>query len=170
MEQFRSGLITQYYRNVDGVILMYDITDHNSFTDLSEWMGEIRRNCQKEDHLKLALVGNKCDMDNDRKVTCQEGQQYARQHDMAFLEMSAKNLQYLNPMDHLLENLAQGMLRIREENSLTRSMSAIIRLPANEEDDWVMLNAPSGPVPRRSHLHQDYHRHKNQFFSRCGCN
>ena len=87
-ERFRN-VITSYYRGAQGILLVYDITDLDSFHSLGNWLIEIEKNASK--NVCKLLVGNKCDMVNDRKVRIEQGQEFADQYDMKFFETSAKN-------------------------------------------------------------------------------
>ena len=70
-------------------MLVYDITDLESFQNLNSWLIEIEKNASKNDY--KILVGNKCDMEKDRKVTVEQGKDFAEQYGMKFFETSAKN-------------------------------------------------------------------------------
>ena len=170
MEQFRNTLIGQYYRNVDGVILVYDVTRRESFDHISEWHSEVRRHCcYKVDTLKMALVANQCDR-RERQVATLEGARYAKRHHMLFLETSAKKLESLEKLDALLSRLGKEMLALREENSPTHSMSHLIRLGSGSvADDWVVVNTPSGPIPKSCYSHQDRHKRAQHLKSKCQC-
>ena len=69
-------------------MLVYDITDLESFQNLNSWLIEIEKNASK--NVYKILVGNKCDMENDRKVTVEQGKDFAAQYGMKFFETSAK--------------------------------------------------------------------------------
>ena len=69
-------------------MLVYDITDLESFQNLNSWLIEIEKNASK--NVYKILVGNKCDMENDRKVTIEQGKDFAAQYGMKFFETSAK--------------------------------------------------------------------------------
>ena len=70
-------------------MLVYDITDLESFQNLNTWLIEIEKNASK--NVYKILVGNKCDMENERKVTVEQGKEFADQYCMKFFETSAKN-------------------------------------------------------------------------------
>lgn len=85
-ERFRS--ITQsYYRSAHALILVYDISCQPTFDCLPDWLREIQEYASTK-VLKI-LVGNKTDRD-DREIPTQIGEEFAKQHDMYFLETSAK--------------------------------------------------------------------------------
>ena len=173
MEQFRSPLIGQYYRNIDGVILVYDVTRRETFEHLEDWLGEIRRNCRDLETLRLALIGNKSDSDvADRQVATAEGQEYAERQSMLFTETSAKDLKSFEQLHDMLNTLGQRMLAAREESSFTRSMSSVIHLQQQQtpiDDDWEIITTPNGTVPRSSHCHQDDQRRVVNALNKCQC-
>ena len=56
-----------YYRDADAAIVVYDQTYPDSFESAKRWVKDLRENAQ--DHLMIAIAGNKSDLDNDRKIT-----------------------------------------------------------------------------------------------------
>ncbi|KAI6651507.1 Ras-related protein Rab-21-like [Oopsacas minuta] len=77
-----------YYRDSRGAILVYDITDANSFDRVKIWVKELRRMCGSD--LVLAIVGNKTDMERDRHVQEQNAIEYAGQVGAKHFHCSAK--------------------------------------------------------------------------------
>lgn len=86
-ERFKT-ITSSYYRGAHGVILVYDITDRQSFKDLENWLLETEKHAS-EDIVKI-LVGNKNDLESSRVVTYNEGKNYAMNNGMEFIETSAK--------------------------------------------------------------------------------
>ncbi|OHT09995.1 Ras-related protein RIC1 [Tritrichomonas foetus] len=86
-ERFRT-ITASYYRGSNGIIIVYDVTDRESFDHVSYWMKEIDR-LATADVCKL-LVGNKADLTEKRAVTTEEGQALANQFGITFVETSAK--------------------------------------------------------------------------------
>ncbi|XP_065839865.1 ras-related protein Rab-18-like isoform X2 [Oscarella lobularis] len=86
-ERFRT-LTPAYYRGAHGVVLVYDCTRRESFTNLSVWLSEVDTYATRNDIVKM-LVGNKIDKGN-RCVSRAEGERFARKHAMLFIEASAK--------------------------------------------------------------------------------
>ncbi|KYN19259.1 Ras-related protein Rab-18-B, partial [Trachymyrmex cornetzi] len=86
-ERFRT-LTPSYYRDGQGAILMYDVTDRNTFVKLETWLNELNTYCNKTDIIKM-VVGNKIDLSN-REVSTEEGLQFARRHQTLYIESSAK--------------------------------------------------------------------------------
>ena len=85
---FRFRSITQtYYRGVQGAVLVFDVTNKNSFQRLTEWIFELELYC-REDPIKL-LIGNKSDLDDQREVTKVEAMEFAKRHNILYMETSA---------------------------------------------------------------------------------
>lgn len=87
-EKYR-GLTKQYYKEAKGIILVYDVTNRNTFEQLEIWLEDINNYADK--NVSVFLVGNKSDMANQRKVTLAEANGFAQIHQLSFLEVSAKN-------------------------------------------------------------------------------
>ena len=77
-----------YYRDSRGAILVYDITDANSFDRVKIWVKELRRMCGTD--LVLAIVGNKTDLERDRHVEEERAMEYAQQVSAKHFSCSAK--------------------------------------------------------------------------------
>jgi len=87
-ERFRT-ITSSYYRGAHGIIIVYDVTDMESFNNVRQWLYEIDRYASET--VNKLLVGNKCDL-KDKKVVDQEvASQFAESIGMKFLETSAKN-------------------------------------------------------------------------------
>jgi small GTP-binding protein len=86
-ESFRA-ITRSYYRNTAGVLLVYDITRRETFQYLESWLDECVEN--SDQNLTIVLVGNKCDLEDERAISVEEGQHFADQHGLLFIETSAK--------------------------------------------------------------------------------
>eukprot|EP01083_Nonionella_stella_P004577 13276_1 len=87
-ERFRT-ITSSYYRGAHGIIVVYDMTETDSFTAVQNWLGEIER--YASENVQKLLVGNKCDLVDKRQVDEATAQEFADQHAMPFLETSAKS-------------------------------------------------------------------------------
>jgi len=85
-ERFRTITAT-YYRGAHGVIVVYDVTDPQTFVSIKKWLLEIQNHC---DEVPRVLVGNKLDSPN-RVVTESDAQTFASAQDIAYFETSAKD-------------------------------------------------------------------------------
>ena len=87
-ERFRS-LSLNFIRKANGVVLMYDITQKHTFDTVSNWCDQIWEYRQKD--FPVILLGNKCDLEDERQVQREEGEQIANEKGINFLETSNKN-------------------------------------------------------------------------------
>ena len=86
-ERFRT-ITSSYYRGAHGIIVVYDCTDMETFTNLKQWLEEIARYAC--DNVNKLLVGNKCDLNDKRAVDEATAKEYADHLKIPFLETSAK--------------------------------------------------------------------------------
>jgi len=82
-------LTSSYYRGAHGIIIVYDVTNKDSFDNVRQWMQEIDRFATE--NVNKLLIGNKCDLEEKREVSYEEGLELAKNFDVPFLEVSAKN-------------------------------------------------------------------------------
>ncbi|MBN1214004.1 MAG: GTP-binding protein [Candidatus Lokiarchaeota archaeon] len=83
-----SSIRPMYYRGALGALLMFDLTNLPSFEHLPQWIEEVRANVQNE--VPLLLVGNKCDLIDQRAVTLEEIDTFTRDFNLYYMEASAK--------------------------------------------------------------------------------
>ena len=89
-EDFRS-ITTSFFRNAVAGLLVFDVTNRNSFYHLHEWITEAKANSHPEHDIVLLLVGNKADLEAEREVSYDEAEHFASQNNMNYIETSAKN-------------------------------------------------------------------------------
>ena len=86
-DRFRS-VAKAYFRNAVGAILVFDLTDRDSFQKLNGWLSDLKQCC--EPNVVIILVGNKSDMIDSRQVSEREINDFATQHNLQYIEVSAK--------------------------------------------------------------------------------
>ena len=86
-ERFKN-IIASYYRGAHGILLLYDVTDRDSFKNLSNWLIEIEKNASK--NILRVLIGNKCDLEDKRVISYNQGKEFADTYGLKFIETSAK--------------------------------------------------------------------------------
>jgi Ras-related protein Rab-8A len=94
-ERFRS-LTSNFFGRADGFVLTYDISNRPSFDHVIGWMRDIKTRAPPD--CDIVLCGNKCDLDNDRVVTHEEGKQLAEEYGVQFFETSALTGQNVEKM------------------------------------------------------------------------
>ena len=98
-ERFKN-ITASYYKGGNGILVVYDITDRESFENINSWLIEVEKNANK--NIFKLLVGNKCDLESDRKIKYQEGKDFADSNGMKFIETSAKTDQKVGEAFELL--------------------------------------------------------------------
>lgn len=86
-ERFHT-ITTSYYRGAMGIMLVYDITNAKSFDNIAKWLRNIDEHANED--VERMILGNKCDMEDKRVVSKDRGEEIAREHNIKFLETSAK--------------------------------------------------------------------------------
>ena len=87
-ERFKNVANT-YYKGAHSVLLVYDITNPNSFKNLETWINEVDK--YADCLLERLLIGNKCDLEDQRKVSQSQAKEFAKKIGVNFLETSAKD-------------------------------------------------------------------------------
>lgn len=134
-----------YYRSSNGAILVYDITDEDSFQKVKKWIKELKKMLGAD--ITLAIVGNKIDLDRDRNVDPEMAQSYADSVGATHYETSAKNNV---GVEEVFVGLTKHMVAVQEakraadptlnrSNSVRRSNRIIV---AASEDDAEADDAP----------------------------
>ena len=88
-EKFQN-IAKQYYKGANGVLLIYDISNRDSFNRISFWLKELKEN-NRINELFICLVGNKIDLEQNRVISKEEGEKYAKENNISFIEVSAKS-------------------------------------------------------------------------------
>ncbi|OHT15042.1 hypothetical protein TRFO_14561 [Tritrichomonas foetus] len=93
-------LTNDAYKNVVGVLLLYDVTNRNSFNSIPSYLNKIRAKFNKE--IVIVLVGNKDDLENSKEVSFREGESYADQEKLLFTQVSTKHIYRIKTAFRLL--------------------------------------------------------------------
>lgn len=110
-QEIFTPLIKNYYKNVAGVILIFDVTKRYTFEKLHFWINEMKKNAPTDYPISKILIGNKIDL--DRKVSQEEAYKLAENYGFIYKEMSIKN--DINVEESLVA-LAQDIYKNKEEN------------------------------------------------------
>lgn len=100
-----------YYRNANAALLVFDISQYNSFLEIKSWVSELQRNVQEP--MILSLVGNKIDLDEQRAVSKEEAYLYANSIGGTYFETSAVKDQGI---EQVFVTTALGLSRLSSEN------------------------------------------------------
>lgn len=113
-ERFRT-ITKTYYKGAHGIVLVYDVTDENSFKNIRNWVRQIEQNAQS--NVCKVLVGNKSDRE-DRKVTFEEGSKLAKEYNMQFFETSAKSNYNVNETFTFLTKEILNTCEVKPSNAM----------------------------------------------------
>lgn len=129
-ERYRT-ITTAYYRGAMGFILMYDITNEESFAAVQDWSTQIKT--YSWDNAQVILVGNKCDMGDERVVSVDSGRLLAEQLGFEFFEASAKeNVNVKQTFERLVDIICDKMSESLEADpALASGSSAGTKLTDN---------------------------------------
>ncbi|CAL9091801.1 ras-related protein RHN1-like isoform X2 [Musa acuminata AAA Group] len=116
-ERYRS-LVPMYYHGAAAAIIVYDISNMDSYVRAKKWVRELQR--QGNPYLIMALVGNKIDLEAKRKVESEEGLQYAQENGLFFIETSAKTAENIN---ELFYEIAKRLAKARPPQSSGMNLS-----------------------------------------------
>jgi small GTP-binding protein len=132
-----------YYKGAIGALLVYDITRKETFTHVTKWLEDVRTNSSK--NVTVILIGNKKDLDDKRQVSFEEGEAFAKEHGLMFLETSAKTA--LNVVEAF--NLsAQCILNNIEKTGIDPTLNSNINL--NKGMEGVNPGGINGPNKKNS--------------------
>ena len=151
-EKFES-VIKHYVQQAYAVVLVYDITDKRSFEHIGNWLNMANKNAPED--AVYFLVGNKTDLDDERKVSTEKAKQYANDNDMRFFEVSAMNGENI---DNLFAAIGQACAE-KYVNDLTNDKLKNEILIKNEVTDTLEKNY----FKKQTHS-------KNKRCSCCPCN
>merc|ERR1712127_416980 len=119
-ESFKS-ITRSYYRGAAGALLVYDITRRDTFTHLTRWLEEVRQNGNPD--MTIMLIGNKSDQDTRRQVSTEEGERFAKENGLIFLETSTIIYQNIENMVYDLSSDKSGIRVGNEATSGTTTTS-----------------------------------------------
>lgn len=88
-QEIYHSLVSNFYRNCSLAIMVYAINNRDSFDNLDFWLKEIKRESNPD--AKIFLIGNKCDLENEREITFEEANRFSEEMEFSkFFETSAK--------------------------------------------------------------------------------
>src|SRR3990167_3834873 len=127
-ERFRT-ITASYYRGAQGVVVVYDITNKESFSNIPMWLEEVEK--YTDGSVNKYLVGNKSDLNREIVVNTDTGKELATKHNLPFIETSAKD-------DVNVKNLFSTLgekIHKRLKNSDSSKTTISVNVPRNSDND-----------------------------------
>lgn len=112
-ERYKS-ITKTYYKGAKGALIVYDISRKESFLNVDKWIGDLKE--YGEENVCVILVGNKCDLENNRQVSTDEVSKKAEQYKIGFCEtsaLSAKNIDLAFQM--LIKKIAETIPNVDDK-------------------------------------------------------
>jgi len=119
------AIVSSYFKGAHGCFIVYDITKDQTFEKVEEWYQRVKENSNKD--VSFILVGNKCDLENDRTITKEKGEEKAKNLNCPFFETSAlSEVNIKEIFNAMLENIYEkNGNELIEENDEERRLSAL---------------------------------------------
>ncbi|KAL3990516.1 Ras family protein [Acanthocheilonema viteae] len=116
------AITTTYYRDADALLLVYDLTNRQSFVNIRDWLTRIKENAKET--VLVTLVGNKMDLESSREVKYEEGRRLAEAYNISFIETSAKSGQNVK---ETFQEIAKQLVKMHDgENVKNKSTIELI--------------------------------------------
>ena len=133
-ERYKS-ITAAYYKGAKGALIVYDITQKDSFENINKWMSEVRDKSSKD--LKIMIVGNKTDLENERQVSTEEALEKAKELGSPVMEASA--LDGSNVKDAFYDLLKEMYKEIKKKLDIVENQNTGgkdgVQLNTNEEKE-----------------------------------
>ena len=126
-ERFRN-IARNYFHSSNGFLLIYDISEKDSLNKLNYWIDQIKLNAPES--AKSVLIGNKCDLNNERQISKEEGEEFAKKYNTQFYEVSAKDGTNIK---EAFEYLGNEIYREIKKKGKTRTESHVLTKNSNKK-------------------------------------
>ena len=130
-ERYKS-LTQSYFKNAEGVIVTYDITNSESFDNLKYWINSIKKNIEgKNIFIPVIIIGNKIDMSDSREINKEDAEKFASDNKYKYYETSAKTGEGVDQAIRDLVNNILNQTQIDEQKEFRKDSVHI----KNEKND-----------------------------------
>ena len=96
------AITSAYYKGAKGAFVVYDIARKGSFESIEKWVNDLTSTADKK--LTIVVIGNKCDLEDQRQITKEQGEEKANKLEVAFLETSAFSGENLDKAFEMMMN------------------------------------------------------------------
>jgi small GTP-binding protein len=131
-----------YYKGSMGALLVFDLTNRESFDHIAKWIEEVRSNAGK---IPMIIVGNKSDLVNERKISREEATQFAKSLDLFYVESSAKSGEGIGDVFAVLALLMIGEKIPPDLLTGKIDIESVISKPKTFSENAVLAKSEPGP-------------------------
>jgi Ras-related protein Rab-1A len=118
-ERFKT-ITSAYYRGADGIIIVYDITDRNSFAHIKDWLDDVNK--YTDDNPLKIIVGNKIDLIKDKQINNNDMKTMTAQTGIEIIECSAKDSIKINELMEIMTKKLIEKKKNEGNKNTTKSM------------------------------------------------
>ena len=133
------AITSAYYKGAKGAFIVYDISRKNTFDSISRWVSDITATADKK--ITLILIGNKSDLEDQRQVTKEQGEEKAKEFGLAFLEASASSGDNLEKAFSLMIN--EVYKKCQEDINAETDDNVV------DQGKDITLNKPAGKTEKK---------------------
>ena len=133
------AITSAYYKGAKSAFIVYDISRKNTFDSISRWVSDITATADKK--ITLILIGNKSDLEDQRQVTKEQGEEKAKEFGLAFLETSASSGDNLEKAFSLMIN--EVYKKCQEDINAETDDNVV------DQGKDITLNKPAGKTEKK---------------------
>ena len=133
-QELYKSLTRNFYKNSNGVIVVYDVTNRESFEKVKEWIQCIKENA--DENIKVILIGNKIDLNLSKTVQTDEGKKLSLELKINFFETSAKdNIGVNQAITSLISKVIRGIIDQKTRTSSPKN-TIFLKKPSTIENEY----------------------------------
>ena len=130
-ERFKA-LTPSFFRNAEGVVLAYDVTNSESFDNLKFWINSIKTNLfEKNIFIPIIIIGNKIDLEDMRDISKDIANKFAKENNFKYFETSAKTGE---GVDEAFRDLVNQILANSDKNEEAAKERKSVKIEENKDD------------------------------------
>ena len=144
-ERFRS-LTSSFFKGTAGFIIVYDISNQDSFNNLSLWLNIINENAEADAFKNILIIGNKNDLEEYRIVSLEQGKDFADKNNLLFAEVSAKyngdncvGTAFEVLLKPVIKDMSQLVMKNIKDNETYTNLNELVKLKENNDNEKLRL-------------------------------
>ena len=146
-----------YYKGAKGALIVFDLSSKNTFQNVEKWYNEIKKTA--DPNINLILIGNKSDLKDKRQISTEEGENKAKEMNVAYLETSALNCDNVDKaFDALIEAISKKMkmeIEAEEEENDDNNNDNIQNKNFKDEKQNQMINLNTDNKGNKENFNQN---------------